>query len=84
MAVCVAYMAIYGPTPGLKGRTFELSNLNRWFLNNFCVSGTSMRGEGGVWRSHSITAKLHTSWADVSLKQKKQPRTEEQKAADRM
>ena len=23
-----------------------------------------------MWRSHSITAKLHTSWADVSLKQK--------------
>ena len=32
----VACMAIYRPTPGFKGRTFELWVLNRWHLN-FCV-----------------------------------------------
>ena len=28
-AVCVACKAIYGPAPGLKGRTFELWSVNR-------------------------------------------------------
>ena len=36
LAGCVACMAIYRPTPDLKGRTFKLCILIRWDLN-FCV-----------------------------------------------
>ena len=36
MAVRVACMARYWPTPGLKGRTFKLCVLTRWNFN-FCV-----------------------------------------------
>ena len=36
-------MAIYWPTPGLKGRTFKLCVLTRWDFN-FCVRSSSLRG----------------------------------------
>ena len=36
LAVSVASMAIYSPTPGFKGRTFKLCVLIRWNFN-FCV-----------------------------------------------
>ena len=36
MAVDIACMALYGPAPGLKGRTFELWVLNRWIFK-FCT-----------------------------------------------
>ena len=35
-------MAIYWPTPGLKGRTFKLCVLIRWD-NNLCVRSSSLR-----------------------------------------
>ena len=36
MAVGEARMAIFSPTPGFKGRTMELSVLNKWVFN-FCI-----------------------------------------------
>ena len=33
LAVGVASMAIYGPTPGFKGRQLKLCVLTRWELN---------------------------------------------------
>ena len=42
MAVSVACMAIYWPTPGFKGRTFKLCVLNRWDFN-FCVRSSPLR-----------------------------------------
>ena len=36
LAVCVACIATYWPTPGFKGRTFKLCVLTRWYFN-FCV-----------------------------------------------
>ena len=39
-------MAIYGPTPGLKGRTFELWVLNTWVFN-FCICSTPLWNGGG-------------------------------------
>ena len=36
-------MAIYWPTPGLKGRTFKLCVLIRWDFN-FCVRSSPLRG----------------------------------------
>ena len=45
LAGCVACMAIYRPTPDLKGRTFKLCILIRWDFN-FCVRSSSLRGRG--------------------------------------
>ena len=36
-------MAIYWPTPGLKGRTFNFCVLTRWDFN-FCVRSSPLRG----------------------------------------
>ena len=43
LAVSVACMAIYWPTPGFKGRTFKLWVLTRWDFN-FCVRSSPLRG----------------------------------------
>ena len=44
LAVSVACMAIYWPTPGFKGRTYKLCALNG--LNfNFCVRSSPQRGQ---------------------------------------
>ena len=43
LAVSVACMAIYWPTPGFKGRTFKLCILIRWDFN-FCVRSSPLRG----------------------------------------
>ena len=43
LAVSVACMAIYWPTPGLKGRTFKLCVLTRWDFN-FCIRSSPLRG----------------------------------------
>ena len=43
LAVSVACMAIYCPTPGFKGRTFKLRVLTRWDFN-FCVRSSLLRG----------------------------------------
>ena len=45
LAVSVACMAIYWPTPGLKGRTFKLCVLTRWDFN-FCVRSSPMERSG--------------------------------------
>ena len=45
LAVSVACMAIYLPSPGYKGRTFKLCFLNRWNFN-FCVRSSPLRGNG--------------------------------------
>ena len=37
-------MAIYGLTPGFKGRTFKLCVLTRWDFN-FCVRSSPLRGK---------------------------------------
>ena len=37
-------MAVYWPTPGVKGRTFKLCFLIRWDLN-FCVRSSHLRGK---------------------------------------
>ena len=42
LAVSVACMAIYWPTPGFKGRTFKLCVLTRWDFN-FCVRSSPLR-----------------------------------------
>ena len=44
LAVSVACMAIYWPTPGFKGRTFKLCVFARWDFN-FCVSSSPLRGQ---------------------------------------
>ena len=44
LAVSVACMAIYWPTPGFKGRIFQLCVLNRWDFN-FCIRSFPQRGE---------------------------------------
>ena len=41
MAVSVACMAIYWPTPRFKGRTFKLCVLNRWDFN-FCIHSSPL------------------------------------------
>ena len=38
-------MAIHGPAPGFKGRTFELQDLNSRVFN-FCICSTPMQGDG--------------------------------------
>ena len=47
LAAGVACMAIYTPVPGLKGRTLELWDLNRWVLN-FCIRSAPLRDTFGV------------------------------------
>ena len=47
LAVSVACMVIYWPTPGFKGRTFKLCVLTRWDFN-FCVRSSPLRGLGQV------------------------------------
>ena len=42
LAVSVACMAIYRPTPGSKGRTCKLCVLTRWDFN-FCVCSSPLR-----------------------------------------
>ena len=42
LAVSVACMAIYRPTPGFKGRTFKLCVFIRWDFN-FCVHSSPLR-----------------------------------------
>ena len=44
LAVSVACVAIYWPTPGFKGRTFKLYVLTRWDFN-FCVRSSHSRGK---------------------------------------
>ena len=47
-------MALYRPTPGLKGKKFKLSVLTKWNFN-FCVRSSPLRGiadEGGSGKSH--------------------------------
>ena len=39
-------MAIYWPTPGLKGRTFKLCVLTKWDFN-FCIRSSPLRGNKG-------------------------------------
>ena len=48
-------MAIYWPTPGLKGRTFKLCVVTRWDFN-FCVRSSPLR----VTHTHTHT-KSHTT-----------------------
>ena len=55
LAVSVACMAIYWPTPGFKGRTFKLCVLTRWDFN-FCVRGSPPRG-----RTNTLTT-VNTHW----------------------
>ena len=43
LAVSIAGMAIYQPTPGFKERTFQLCVLTRWDFN-FCVCSSHLRG----------------------------------------
>ena len=43
MAISVACMAIYWPTPGFKGRMCKLCVLNGWDFN-FCVHSSPLRG----------------------------------------
>ena len=50
LAVNVACMTMYWPTPGFKGRTFTLCVLTRWDFN-FCVRSSPLRGaaENGTY-----------------------------------
>ena len=43
LAVSVACMAIYCPTPGFKERTFKLCVLNRWDFN-CCIHSSPLWG----------------------------------------
>ena len=43
LAVSVVRIAIYRPTPGFKGKTFNRCVLNRWDFN-FCVRSSPLRG----------------------------------------
>ena len=43
LAVSVACMAIYCPTPGFKGKMFKLCVLTRWDFN-FCVRSSPLQG----------------------------------------
>ena len=54
LAVSVASMAIYSPTPGFKGRTFKLCVLTRWDFN-ICVLSPPLR------RMHRIHGKISRS-----------------------
>ena len=51
LAVSVAYMALYWPTPGFKGKTFKLCVLTRWDFN-FCVRSSPLRGTNSAWCSY--------------------------------
>ena len=46
LAVCIACMALYWPTPGFKGRTFKLCILTRWDFN-FSIRSSPVQGHGG-------------------------------------
>ena len=56
LAVSVACMAIYCPTPGFKfkGRTFKLCVLTRWGFN-FCVRSSPMRERNTHTHTHTHT-----------------------------
>ena len=43
LAVSVAYMTIYWPAPGFKGRTPKLCVLTRWDFN-FCIHSSALKG----------------------------------------
>ena len=59
LAVSVACMATYQPTPGFKGRTFKLCVLTRWDCN-FSVSSSPLRG----W--HVVDTLMLNSWHQVA------------------
>ena len=61
LAVSVACMAIYWPTPGLKGRTFKLCVLTRSDFN-FCVRSSPLRGSRSKWVLTETK-----SWQDLDL-----------------
>ena len=46
LTVAEACMAIFWPTPGFEGKSFEIWVLNRWSVTvlNFCVCSTSQQG----------------------------------------
>ena len=46
LAVSVACMAVYRPTPGFKGRTFKLCVLTKWDFN-FCVRSSPLGESDG-------------------------------------
>ena len=47
-------MAIYWPTPGLKGKTFKLFVLTRWDFN-FCVRSSQLRGFNWAFNVNLLT-----------------------------
>ncbi len=59
LAVSVACMAIYWPTPGFKRRTFKLCVLTRWDFN-FCVRSSPLRGppKGSTHNTNNIVNKI--------------------------
>ena len=77
LAVSVACMAIYWPTPGFKGRTFKLCVLTRWDFN-FCVRSSPLRGNririrrvaGRIygmkyrWKGHKREKDTRTEWKE--------------------
>ena len=64
LAVSVACLAIYWPTPGFKGRTFKLCVLTRWDFN-FCVRSSPLRGHLRRLRKRFIVER--TNEAEIRL-----------------
>ena len=57
-------MAIYGPAPGLKGRTFELWVLNKWVFN-FCGGETTASEQE---RERERERERKVGWAQLAYK----------------
>ena len=69
LAVSVACMAIYWPTPGFKGRTWKLCVLIRWDFY-FCIRSSSLWGwTNGYNRSWYFNTKqtMKSYWDGLSL-----------------
>ena len=58
MVFSLLCMAIYWPTPGLKGRTFKLCVLTRWDFN-FCVRSSPLRDQIKVSYRYNILCYLY-------------------------
>ena len=58
LAVSVACMAIYWPSPGFRGRTFKLCVLDRWDFN-FCVRRSPTRGDSEHSFQNKVRAYIH-------------------------
>ena len=65
-AVSVAYIAMYWPTPGFKGRTFKLCVLARWDFN-FCGRSSPLSAKPDTHRGHVLFHNIFLSEQNQSV-----------------